>query len=319
MILRRLTILALLAAAIAPIAPGHAEAARLKRAVTVDSAHVRLGDLFEDAGPFADSIVARAPAPGRRYVLDGAWLEDAARVHGLFWVPGGGFDRAVVERAGQAIGRDDLLAALRAALIAAGAPADAALALDQKLPDLVLAASAPRAIAVEDVTYAPARGAFSAALLVGGDHDTARRVAVAGRLVETRQVPMLRRPLQPGDILRIEDLAMTAVSVDRLPKDALLDPRALIGQGARRALRAGEALRDGDVRPPTLVTRNGAVTIQLRTGGLALTAQGRALDDGARGATVRVVNVQTRRTIEAVVIGPDLVSVQIGATAGLAH
>ena len=63
MILRRLTILALLAAAIAPIAPGHAEAARLKRAVTVDSAHVRHGDLFEDAGPFADSIVARAPAP----------------------------------------------------------------------------------------------------------------------------------------------------------------------------------------------------------------------------------------------------------------
>jgi flagella basal body P-ring formation protein FlgA len=319
MILRRLPILLLLAATIAQFAPSEAEATRLKRAVTVDSAHVRLGDLFEDAGSLADSVVARAPAPGRRYVLDGAWLEDAARVHGLFWMPAGGFDRTVVERAGQAIGREDLRAALRAALIENGAPADAALVLDQKLPDLVLAASAPRTIVVEDVTFVPERGAFSAALLVGGDHETARRVAVAGRLVETRQVPVLRRPLQPGDILRIEDITMIAVSVDRLPKDALLDPRVLIGQGARRALRAGDALREGDVRPPILVTRNSAVTIQLRAGGLTLTAQGRALDEGARGAMVRVINSQTKRTIEAVVIGPDLVSVQIGATAGLAH
>jgi flagella basal body P-ring formation protein FlgA len=71
-------------------------------------------------------------------------------------------------------------------------------------------------------------------------------------------------------------------------------------------------VREGDVRPPTLVTRNATVTIILQTGTLQLSAQGRATEDGARGDTIRIVNTQSNRTIEATVVAPDTVLVQLG-------
>jgi len=100
-------------------------------------------------------------------------------------------------------------------------------------------------------------------------------------------------------------------------REVLLELDRVVGQSARRPLRAGEVLRDNDLRAPLLVNRNGLVTIVLRAGGMSLSAQGRALDDGARGDTVRVLNVQSKRTIEAQVIGPDAVAVVGGARAGL--
>jgi flagella basal body P-ring formation protein FlgA len=61
-----------------------------------------------------------------------------------------------------------------------------------------------------------------------------------------------------------------------------------------------------------LVARNSTVTIVLQTGYLRLTAQGKAIEDGAKGDTIRVTNLQSKKTIEAVVAGPDFVTVQSG-------
>ena len=55
--------------------------------VTVPGNDVRLGDIFADAGPHADTILFRAPAPGKRVVLDARWLHRAAQAYGLDWAP----------------------------------------------------------------------------------------------------------------------------------------------------------------------------------------------------------------------------------------
>jgi flagella basal body P-ring formation protein FlgA len=65
------------------------------------------------------------------------------------------------------------------------------------------------------------------------------------------------------------------------------------------------------------VARNANVTLVLKSGGMTLSALGRAVDEGARGETVRVINVQTKRTVEAQVVGPDTVLVLAGARPAL--
>ena len=124
---------------------------------------------------------------------------------------------------------------------------------------------------------------------------------------------MLRRAVQPGEVVRAGDVEFVEVREEGLRREILVDADRVIGQSARRPLRAGEMLRENDLRAPLLVSRNGLVTIVLRNGGMSLSAQGRALEDGARGETIRVVNVQSKRTIEAQVIGPDAVAVVAGA------
>lgn len=128
---------------------------------------------------------------------------------------------------------------------------------------------------------------------------------------------MLRRAVQAGEIIRNGDVEFVEMREETVRREVLLELDRVVGQSARRPLRAGEVLRDNDLRAPLLVNRNSLVTIVLRAGGMSLSAQGRALDDGARGDTVRVLNVQSKRTIEAQVIGPDAVAVVGGARAGL--
>ena len=307
----------LLAAALLALSAGVADATVLKPAATIDADNVRLGDLFEDAGPLADSIVARAPLPGRRYALDSEWLGDTARAHGLAWRPSTRFDRIVVERAGRPMGRDAIADALRAALREDGDTRALAIEFTGRLPDTAISPMAPPTIDVQSLTVDGPSGRFSALVVIGAGHTTALRLPVAGRAIATREVAVLRRAIQSGEIIRADDVTIVEMREDALRRDAIVDGDKLVGQSARRSLRAGEALREGDVRAPVLVARNASVTLVLKSGGMTLSALGRAVDEGARGETVRVINVQTKRTVEAQVVGPDTVLVIAGVRPAL--
>lgn len=299
----------LLAAALLACAATTADATTLKPAATVDADLVRLGDLFDDVGPLAESVVARAPTPGRRYVLDSEWLAETARAHGLPWRPSTRFDRIVVERAGRAIDRAAIADALRDALRQAGDMRTLAIEFSGRAPEATISPLAPPAIEVQSLAVDAPSGRFSALLVIGAGHPSALRLPVAGRAVATREVAVLRRQVQQGEIIRQDDVELAALREDALRPDAVADAARLVGMSARRTLRAGEPLRDGDVRPPVLVARNANVTVVLKSGSMTLSALGRAVEEGARGDTIRVVNVQTRRTIEAQVVGPDTVLV----------
>jgi len=82
-----------------------------------------------------------------------------------------------------------------------------------------------------------------------------------------------------------------------------------IGLAARRAMRPGEVLRQTDLAKPEVVTRNDNVTITFQVPGITLTMRGKALEGGSLGDTVNVLNVQSKRSIQATVAGPGHVIV----------
>jgi flagella basal body P-ring formation protein FlgA len=96
---------------------------------------------------------------------------------------------------------------------------------------------------------------------------------------------------------------------ERLGSDAVLDRRALLGKTPRRPLRPHEPLRAGDIQAPVLVHKGDLVSIVLETPTMRLTAQGKALEDGAMGATLHVANTKSNRVIDVHVTGPNMVAV----------
>lgn len=60
-----------------------------------------------------------------------------------------------------------------------------------------------------------------------------------------------------------------------------------------------------------LVKRGEPVLIAVRSGGLTITSQGRALGSGAAGQSVRVVSTDTHRTLDAIVDGPGSVRIPL--------
>jgi flagella basal body P-ring formation protein FlgA len=301
-------ILALAIAAAALATP--ADAATLRAVATVEDNLVRLGDLFDDLPNGADIAVAYAPAPGRRLTFDAATLMELARTYRIGWRPQSRFDRVIVERAGRVIQKSEIMARLSDALKAEGMKREMEVELYGRNIEMSVPLDAAGGLEVRNLSYDNQSGRFTAVIATSGDGSY--RMPVSGRVHETSPVPVLRRAMAPGDIIRKDDDEIIRAREDRIGRDVITDPAKLIGTTPRTRLRAGDPVRDNDTRPPVLVARNSTVTIVLQTGYLKLTAQGKAVEDGAKGDTIRVTNLQSKKTIEATVTGPDFVTVQSG-------
>lgn len=84
----------------------------------------------------------------------------------------------------------------------------------------------------------------------------------------------------------------------------------VIGLEARVTIYAGRPILPGDLRPPALVERNEIVSLSYKSGPLEMRTEARALDRGAFGERVRVMNLQSRVIVNGVVSGEHSVAVR---------
>jgi flagellar basal body P-ring formation protein FlgA len=279
----------------------------LRPAVTVDSAVIHLGDLFSDAGAQAADIVAPAPPPGSRTIFDAAWLADTAREHQLDWQPASRLDQASVERATRTVTGDEVAHSLLAEIGRRQSVDGAQLQLDNPGLRLFVPASAPSGLDIVGLTVDPHTGRFSATVSAQNDNATAQRVT--GRLIRMVKLAVLARALGPGDVIGERDITTLTARADRIPPDAILAARDLVGKSPRRLLRADEPLRVDDVQMPVIVHKGDLIILVLQTPFMRLTAQAKALDDGGMNAVIRVANTKSNRMLDATVIGPNLATV----------
>jgi flagella basal body P-ring formation protein FlgA len=271
---------------------------------------VRLGDLFANAGDSADAVVAYAPPPGKRAVYDARWLYRIARHYGVAWRPLGVQDQAIVERESVLIKVEEIEEQITRELVDSGMRPDMRAELSNRLLRLYVPAESAAAVAVEDVSFDARTQRFQAVVSAPANDPRAQRVRVVGQAVTSTDVPVLARPLRSGDVIGERDVRWMKVRSDRLPRDAITDAKDLIGRTPRQGLRADVPVLAQEVRLPILVERNGLVTIVYKRPNMTLTAQGRALDEGGDGETVRVANTATKTVLEGEVSGPSTVVVR---------
>ncbi len=117
--------------------------------------------------------------------------------------------------------------------------------------------------------------------------------ALADAVILTRSLPA-RATVGLADI--------TTVAAD-IP-GAATAPDQVLGQALRVAVQAGRPLRVDDLTAPEVVVRNQLIKLHYALGGMTIAADGRALDAGAVGQAVRVMNLSSRGTVQGVVL-PD--------------
>ncbi|HTW68277.1 MAG TPA: flagellar basal body P-ring formation chaperone FlgA [Acetobacteraceae bacterium] len=269
---------------------------------------VRLSDLFDDAGANANRVLGTGPAPGGRIVVEAPQLAAIARQFGVDWRPASSADRAVLERAGRLMPREDILSAVKAALIAAGASPHCEVELPGFTPPLVPAGASPKPLA-SALDYDAASGRFTATLSVTGDNMEPVNLRLAGQVDDTVELPVAVGSLPAGTVLRADDVRMARVHVAMVRGEVLHRPDEAVGQELRHPVMAGAPFAAADVTRPTLVQRGTNVGMLLESPGLSLLAQGVAMDSGATGERIRVLNPSSRAVVEAVVIGPGEVRV----------
>jgi flagella basal body P-ring formation protein FlgA len=302
----------LLSVALLAATPAEAAGEAIARArVVMDAPQVRLADLFDNAGPKGGRVLGPAPAPGQRYIVPVAQLAAIARDNGLTMVGGG---PTLVERPGRAIAREEAEAVLRQAFAATGASigAEARLEIQPFTPPTVPLGVTPQLI-VEDLSWDQASGRFAATLTAIAAGEQPARARLAGRLNDLVAVPVTIRRLPAGTPVTASDVRMVRLAPDRVPADAVLDPVELGGQVLRRALPPGAPIGLSDLGGRLLVVKDQPVVMAIEVPGLTVTAQGRALEHGAHGDMVQVLNIASRAVVEATVIGPGRVRVTPGS------
>lgn len=115
---------------------------------------------------------------------------------------------------------------------------------------------------------------------------------------------------RPGPVKAVQHLRAGAIlhSSDLVAEGgdaSSLEP--FTGMELKRAVYAGKVITANDVGLPTLIERNAIVTLEFERGPLLITTEGRALDAGAKGQTVRVMNLASKIILTAEVVGPNKV------------
>ncbi len=299
------------------LAPYSLEAATLRPMTTLTSPMVRVADLFDDAGPSAARVLGSGPAPGARIVIEAAQLAAIARQFGIDWRPNGGGERAVLDRPGRMLPREDVLAALRIAFAATGAAADGEIDLPGFATPLI-PTEARTAVAVEQLDLDGASGRFTALLSITGEGMSTIRHRASGTLIEMIEVPVAAHRLVAGALLRPDDLQTVRIRASLVQGEIARSAGQVAGLAPRRQINAGQPVPVAELTRPMVVGKSTKVAMQLLAPGLQLLAQGLALEAGAIGDRIQVLNTSSRAIVEAQVVGIDRVRVEQGSVPMLA-
>jgi flagella basal body P-ring formation protein FlgA len=130
---------------------------------------------------------------------------------------------------------------------------------------------------------------------------------LSGRAVPAVDVVTVLRPIERGAVLKDGDVSIERRARADTGRDVIAELGQAIGMAARAALQPGRPLRVADLMKPELVARNETVTLIFEIPGILLTVRGKALDSGAEGDVISVLNEQSKRTVQGVVVGPGRV------------
>jgi len=139
-------------------------------------------------------------------------------------------------------------------------------------------------------------------------HTPSSRTPPAQVTPESRMVLVAASNLTPGQLLQPEMFKLEKMDADKINKSHLLEATGLEGQELVRALRAGEPVRNVDMRPAIMVKKGELVQLTVgRAGEFQISVRLEAMQDGRLGDPIKLRNAESGRILGGVVTGKGLV------------
>ncbi len=285
----------------------------LRAQVTVTSDVVRVGDVVDNAGSAAQIAIYRSPDLGTTGSLPVEQVLTVLRAKQVIGVNARDIKQVSVTRLARTLAAKDIEQAVAGALeqrFGLGDAANISVNFDRGVGDLRLDASNSGALQVTAARYEPRNGRFDVTFEIANSNaDSPARLRFTGTAIETVEVAVLTRDIDRTEPLKASDLAMERRPKAEVTGEAAVRDKA-IGMQLRHPMRAGSPLRFADLAKPDLVQRDQSVVVIYRTPGIYLTTRGKALENGAEGDVVNVMNLTSKRTLTGVVTGRGQVTIE---------
>jgi flagella basal body P-ring formation protein FlgA len=289
---------------------------RLKSEAIIHGDIVRIGDLIENCGVVANVPIFRAPDLGYTGSVSVDAVLNAIRDHALVGIDTAGLSKVVVTRATRTVPAtdiEDLIARTLSARFDLGDSKDISVNLGHDMRSIYvdpLSVGEPR---VAHIDYDTRSTRFDATIEIPSDSAKRSVLRITGRAIPTVEVVTIGRTVERGNILKDADIVMERRPRSEVGRDAITKRADVIGMAARGAMQGGRPLRAADLMKPDLVLRNQAVTLVYEAPGMVLTIRGKANEGGAEGDVISVLNEQSKRVVQGMIIGPGRVAITTGS------
>lgn len=287
----------------------------LRNIVTVEDNVIRLKDLFENAGPHAERVIARSPEPGNRILLPAKWLWRTAQSLGLHWRPSSDLDTAQVTRASNIIDSADIEDAIREALVQKYKELETSkwdINVDSRARNIHLPIDIDHDIHISQIRLNRSNNSFSAVAKIGYGTRFERERRLRGKIYRLIDIWVPNKSISLGSIINEKDLMLTSILQEQLPSNSITDLSSIIGMQTKRTLNSNQPIRQGDLQKERIILKGEKVTVFLKQNTMLLSISATAMEDGIRNHSIRVRNNQSNRVIEAKAIGPGIASIDLG-------
>ena len=125
---------------------------------------------------------------------------------------------------------------------------------------------------------------------------------------ESRMVLVAASNLTAGQLLQPEMFKLEKMDADKMNRSYLFEATGLEGQELIRAMRAGEAIRNVDMRPAIMVKKGELVQLTVgKAGEFQISVRLEAMQDGHLGEQIKLRNTESGRILGGVVTGKGFV------------
>jgi len=269
---------------------------------------ITLGDVFDGVTENTDYYLAPAPATGKTVTLD---VHDLTRISDAFnlgWTAGDPLQHVVIRRSSTEIDSFDIQAALQQQMTGDMKGQKFEMEMTDRSVGFHVPETADRTVNIEGLTYDAAKGTFKAVVSAAAVPGVKKEVK--GRFYQISRIPVLKDPMGFGDVISARDIDYIDMRAPEITASTVTDASRLIGQSPRRSIAALKPITASDVQMPVVVKKGDVVTMVFKTNAISLTTQGRALDSGAEGDAIRVMNTSSKHIVDAVVTGAQTVSIK---------
>ena len=199
---------------------------------------------------------------------------------------------------------------IKEALLEKGIARDTDIEIHENLARFILPEGEPQTIELDDFRLNPSTNSFQASLFAPSVDRPLKSYTVTGFVHETVEIPVLMSFVKEGDIISASDVKTLRLREDALPRGTLMHVSDLQGMAAAKSLKPNDPIRNIDIALPQLVERGSELTLIFDNEIMRLTAKGKALQNGARGEFVRVVNTESNKNLNGLVTGLNEVTIR---------
>ena len=132
---------------------------------------------------------------------------------------------------------------------------------------------------------------------------------LVGRYFVLEKVLVLTKDIAKDEIIKKENLTQIIIRSNRLRDDVVKEENNLLGKQAIRIIKEGKPITSRDIRDEIVIKKGQMIMVVYKYKGLQITSKMEAIEDGAKGQRIRLINNKSNKEVVGRVVDKNMVEV----------